>query len=241
MEYQDVILATFIERKNRFIAHCELESGEVIIAHVKNTGRGKEVFIPGAVVALQYCPSPKRKTSYDLIAVKKFKQWINIDSQLPNRLAYDGLLDGTIHLPGLSGEIATITREVRYGNSKFDLALMTSTGEKAFVEVKGMTLENEQIGAFPDAPTIRGKKHVHELRAALKEGYHSYLLFIIQFEQVQLATIHTAMQNDLRDEFAQAIEDGVQVLAYNCSVRSNTVTVKQSIPFVLDYAFIDPN
>ncbi len=241
MEYKDVILAAFIERVNRFIAHCRLETGELVVVHVKNTGRGKEVLLPGAVVALQHCPAPTRKTSYDLIAVKKKNAWFNIDSQLPNRLAYEGILDGKIILPGLAGEVTLLKREVRFENSKFDLALETTLGEKVFIEVKGMTLENLRIGAFPDAPTLRGKKHVHELADAIKEGYRSYVLFIIQFEEVQLATIHTAMQEELRNEFLQAMADGVQVLAYNCIVEPNTVTVKEAIPFELDYPFIDPN
>lgn len=145
-------IAFFIDRPNRFIAHCMKKDGEIIIAHVKNTGRGKEVLIPGAEVAIVFAPGPKRKTAYDLIAVKKKGDWFNIDSQLPNRLAIDGILDGTILLPGLTGPFTVYKREVTYLHSKFDIYLETVVGQKAFVEVKGMTLENKAIGAFPDAP-----------------------------------------------------------------------------------------
>ena len=123
MKYQQVETAFFIDRPNRFIAHCMKKDGEMIIAHVKNTGRGKEVLIPGAEVAIVFAPGPKRKTDYDLIAVKKKGDWFNIDSQLPNQLATDGILDGTILLPGLTGPFTACKREVTYLHSKFDIYL----------------------------------------------------------------------------------------------------------------------
>jgi sugar fermentation stimulation protein A len=240
MMYPEVKSAVFLERPNRFIAHCCLkETGEVIIAHVKNTGRGKEVLIPGAEVAVAYAPGPKRKTDYDLIAVKKQGNWFNIDSQIPNRLAYEGILAGEIQLPGIE-KIKYLKREVVYGNSKFDLYLETETGQKAFVEVKGMTLENGEVGAFPDAPTLRGLKHVKELIAAKKAGYEAYVLFIVQFETLHTATIHEEMQPTLAEAIKEAQACGVHVLAYNCYVQANQITVKQRIPFILDYPFEDP-
>ncbi|EPH99202.1 sugar fermentation stimulation protein [Enterococcus faecalis 13-SD-W-01] len=238
--YPEVKSAVFMERPNRFIAYCRLkETNEVIIAHVKNTGRGKEVLIPGAEVAVAYAPGPKRKTDYDLIAVKKQGNWFNIDSQIPNKLAYEGILDGKIQLPNIE-KIRSIRREVVYGNSKFDLYLEAETGLKAFVEVKGMTLENREVGAFPDAPTLRGLKHVKELTAAKKAGYEAYVLFIVQFETLHTATIHEEMQPALAEAIEEAQAQGVHVLAYNCSVQADEITVKQRIPFVLDYPFEDP-
>lgn len=242
MKYENIKMAHFIVRDNRFICHCQLiETGEVVIVHVKNTGRGKEVLLKGALVALHYQPSPKRKTDYDLIAVKKAEMWINIDSQLPNKLAYEGILTGKIKLPHFPGKLASLKRKVTYGNSKFDLFATSDTNAAAFIEVKGMTLENKGVGAFPDAPTLRGLKHVKELQVAFHAGYYAYILFIVQFEQISQATIHTAMQPQLAENFTLAIADGVEVLAYNCKVEPNQVTVKGQVPFDVTYPFVDPN
>ena len=241
MYYQDVEIAYFIERPNRFIAFCLNQKGEVLKTHVKNTGRGKELLLPGAEVALVHIPGTRRKTAYDLIAVKKGQHWFNIDSQLPNQLAIDGILAGTIQLPHLDGEIVTYKREVTFGKSKFDIYLETSCGQKAFVEVKGMTLENKAVGAFPDAPTIRGLKHVNELIHAYQEGYKSYIVFIAQFEHLHRATIHEQMQPELAAAFRAAQQAGVNVVVYNCQVTENQVRVKQAIPFDLETVFEDPN
>ncbi|EOL48947.1 sugar fermentation stimulation protein [Enterococcus phoeniculicola] len=242
MKYTNVCLAKFIERPNRFIAHCQLiDTGEEVIAHVKNTGRGKEVFFPGVEVALVYCPSKTRKTDYDLVAIKKKEAWFNIDSQIPNALAADGLLSGQIQLPGISGEIIHLKREKTFKHSKFDIYIETNQSEKIFVEVKGMTLENYQIGAFPDAPSLRGLKHVEELTLAQREGYQCYVLFIIQFEEVKLATIHTDMQPALYTAIQKGKQDGLQVLAYNCHVTPEEILIKNQIEFQLEYPFEDPN
>lgn len=241
MIYENVLLARFIERPNRFIAHCRLEAtGELVVVHVKNTGRGKEVLLPEALVSLQHTPSPKRKTAYDLIAVKKGNQWINIDSQIPNALAADGINSGLIQLPGLLGQITLLKREVTYGDSKFDIYFETDAGEKGFVEVKGMTLESQRVGAFPDAPTLRGKKHVLELAVARNAGYQTYLLFIAQFEKIDVATIHRQMQPDFYAAVVAAEGDGVPVLAYNCHVTDEAITVKGRVPFDADHSFKDP-
>lgn len=242
MKYPNVQLAYFIERPNRFIAHCRLmETNAEVITHVKNTGRGKEVFLPGAVVALSYQPSPKRKTDYDLIAVKKGSIWINIDSQVPNTLVNEALKNGQIVLPGLVGTIQTVKREQRFAHSKFDFLVETDADEQAFVEVKGMTLENKGIGAFPDAPTLRGLKHVTELMAATKAGYRCYVLFVVQFEEIKQATIHQEMQPAFAENVGAAIDQGVQVLAYNCHVTPATIELKSQVTFDLLQAFDDPN
>ncbi|MDT2704582.1 MULTISPECIES: DNA/RNA nuclease SfsA [Enterococcus] len=242
MNYENIKMAHFIIRDNRFICHCRLiKSNEVVTVHVKNTGRGKEVLIAGALVALNYQPSPNRKTDYDLVAVKKGLMWINIDSQLPNSLAYEGILSEKISLPHFPGKLISLKREVTYGNSKFDLFATSDAGAKAFIEVKGMTLENKEVGAFPDAPTLRGLKHVNELQVAHENGYFTYVLFIVQFEKIRLATIHTQMQPRLAESFALAMADGVEVLAYNCKVEPGEVTVKKQVPFDLTYPFVDPN
>ncbi|SAM63803.1 sugar fermentation stimulation protein [Enterococcus faecium] len=242
MKYSAIHLAIFIERSNRFIARCRLfDSGEEIVTHVKNTGRSKELLVPNALVAVNHQPSEKRKTAYDLIAVKKREMWINIDSQIPNALAAEGVLSGKITLPGLKGTINYLKREYTFERSKFDIYFETDFQEKGFVEVKGLTLENYRIGAFPDAPTLRGLKHVEELRLAQAMGYHCYLLFIVQFPNIQAATIHRVMQPKPYEAVEMAEGDGVQVLAYNCDVDQETISIKQAVPFDLEQAFIDPN
>lgn len=242
VEYPKVEVAQLIERKNRFIAHCYLPSeAREIVVHVKNTGRCRELFYPGVEVAVSYQASATRKTDYDLIAVKKGESWINIDSQVPNRLAYEGIRDGQIVLPGIVGKITTIRREVTFNHSRFDVYLETDQAEKVIVEVKGMTLENHQIGAFPDAPTERGLKHVRELIELGQEGYRVYVLFIVQMENIQLATIHKEMQPALATTIAEGQNSGLQVLAYTCQVTPSTIEVKEGIPFDLSAEFINPN
>ncbi|MBM7688927.1 sugar fermentation stimulation protein A [Enterococcus ureilyticus] len=240
--YPNVYLAHFIDRPNRFIAKCRLrESGEMVTVHVKNTGRCKELFYPEVEVALSYQPSPKRKTDYDLIAVKKKDAWFNIDSQVPNALAAQALVDGTIVLPDLKGKIVTVKREKKFAQSQFDILVETDTGHQAFVEVKGMTLENNKLGAFPDAPTLRGLKHVTELIEAIKEGYQSYVLFVIQFENVEAATIHTNMQPALAAMISSGQKQGLSVIAYNCRVTPDTIAIEHPVPFDVTKMFEDPN
>ncbi|MBO0452808.1 DNA/RNA nuclease SfsA [Candidatus Enterococcus murrayae] len=242
MKYSAIYLAIFIERSNRFIARCRLlNTGEEIITHVKNTGRSKELLLPNALVAVNHQPSDKRKTAYDLIAVKKGEMWINIDSQIPNALAAEGILSGKIKLPGLKGSINYLKREYTYERSKFDIYFETDQQEKGFVEVKGMTLENYEIGAFPDAPTLRGLKHVEELRLAQTMEYHCYVLFVVQFPTIQTATIHREMQPALYEAVEKAKADGVQILAYNCDVDQESISIKEAVPFDLNQKFIDPN
>ena len=242
MKYSAIHLAIFIERSNRFIARCRLlDTGEEIITHVKNTGRSKELLLPEVLVAVNHQPSAKRKTAYDLIAVKKGNMWINIDSQIPNALAAEGILTGKINLPELKGSINYLKREYTFEHSKFDIYFETDQQEKGFVEVKGMTLENHEIGAFPDAPTLRGLKHVEELRVAQSMGYHCYVLFVVQFPTIQAATIHREMQPVLYEAVKMAIADGVQILAYNCDVDQENISIKKAVPFDLEQKFIDPN
>lgn len=240
--YPNISLAHFIQRPNRFIAECQLqETGELVTVHVKNTGRCKELLHPNAEVVLSYQPSPKRKTEYDLIAVKKGAAWFNIDSQVPNALASQAIVDGTIILPGLKGKIVSLKREKRFAQSKFDILVETDTGNQAFIEVKGMTLENHALGAFPDAPTLRGLKHVGELIDAMKAGYQSYVLFVVQFEKVIAATIHTNMQPALAEMILSGQEQGLSVIAYNCCVTPDTIAIEHQVPFDVTKTFEDPN
>ncbi|MGX7264483.1 DNA/RNA nuclease SfsA [Enterococcus crotali] len=242
MTYPNVHLAHFIDRPNRFIAECRLqETGEMVTVHVKNTGRCKELFHPEVEVALSYQPSPKRKTDYDLIAVKKAAAWFNIDSQVPNALAAQAIEEGTIVLPELKGAVVSVKREKRFAQSQFDILVETDTGNQAFVEVKGVTLENKGLGAFPDAPTLRGLKHVTELIEAMEAGYQSYVLFVVQFEKITGATIHTAMQPALAQMIGSGQNKGLSVIAYNCSVTPDTIAIEHQVPFDVTKTFEDPN
>ncbi|MDH6364457.1 sugar fermentation stimulation protein A [Enterococcus sp. PF1-24] len=242
MKYSSIVLANFLKRENRFIATCRLQTTqEIVTVHVKNTGRCKEILIPGTLVALNYQPSPKRKTAYDLVAAKKADFWINIDSQLPNQLVHNGLKTGIINLSGLTGKLTEIKPEQTFQQSKFDFYIKTDQGEQAFIEVKGMTLENQQIGAFPDAPTLRGLKHVNELRQALTVGYRSYVIFVVQFAEIKEATIHKKMQPALVQAIELGQAEGLTVLAYNCQVTAETVELIGQVDFNLQADFIDPN
>ena len=237
--YPNVQVATLINRDNRFIARCLLESGEEVRVHVKNTGRCKELLIPGVNVSLSYQASPTRKTDYDLVAVEKKGKWINIDSQVPNQLAAEGIQSGEIILPFLKGNITEVRREVTYGASRFDICVTTDQAERVFVEVKGMTLEHNKKAAFPDAPSERALKHVTELSIARAEGYLTAVLFIIQLEEVELATIHEERQPKLQQAIEEGHEKGLEVLAYNCKVTPETIVLKESIPVDLAHDFVE--
>ena len=222
MKYNKVIKAKFIFRPNRFIAYCEVD-GEKETVHVKNTGRCRELLVPNSTVYLAVSDNPERKTKYDLIAVEKETArgniMINMDSQAPNSAAYEWMSSG-----GYFGEGVTVRREVTYGKSRFDLYI--EQGERrAFVEVKGVTLENDGVASFPDAPTERGIKHVNELVSAFEDGYEAYMLFVIQMKGV-----HTFKPNDethkaFGDALRHAAESGVKILAYDCAVSPNEMVV----------------
>ena len=222
MKYNKVIKAKFISRPNRFIAYCAVD-GEKETVHVKNTGRCRELLVPDSTVYLAVSDNPERKTKYDLIAVEKETAkgniMINMDSQAPNSAAYEWMSSG-----GYFGEGVTVRREVTYGKSRFDLYI--EQGERrAFVEVKGVTLENDGVASFPDAPTERGIKHVNELVSAFEDGYEAYILFVIQMKGV-----HTFKPNDethkaFGDALRHAAESGVKILAYDCAVSPNEMVV----------------
>lgn len=233
-KYEAIEIVTFKERQNRFIATCVKNTGEEIITHVKNTGRCKELLIPGVEVAVNFQDKPTRKTKYDLVAVKKNQAWFNIDSQLPNDLVEEGLKQNLIKFAILSGEVVRIKREFTYEDSRFDFFLETNKGEKLLVEVKGMTLENKGIGSFPDAPSTRGLKHVETLIEAKQEGYLRAVLFVVQFEKIKYAMINKEMQPELQEAFEKGVADGLEVLAYRCQVTPEEVTIQTQVPFKLN-------
>ncbi|MCI9100786.1 MAG: DNA/RNA nuclease SfsA [Lachnospiraceae bacterium] len=226
MRYTNVSRCRFLERPNRFLARVEME-GQEVLCHVKNTGRCRELLNPGAVVYLQKSDNPNRKTGYDLIAVEKGEMLINMDSQIPNYVAAEWLRKGSLFPEG-----ANIQMEKRYGNSRFDI--YAEAGErKAFLEVKGVTLEVEGQARFPDAPTERGVKHVRELMGCVQEGYEAYLLFVIQMTGIQ----SFAPNWDTHPAFGSALQEaaraGVQILAYDCQVRPDDIVLDQPVPVLL--------
>lgn len=219
---------TFIKRLNRFEALVDI-NGEVELVHVPNTGRCKELFIEGVTVLLEQRNGPHRKTKYELAMVYKGERLISIDSQLPNKLAAEAAGSGRI--PEISG-YDFIKRESVYGNSRFDLYL-ERPDSKCFVEVKGVTLENDEIAMFPDAPTERGTKHIYELMAARKEGYRAILLFVIQMKNVRYFTPNTKTDPDFASALAAAEKAGVEIYAYDCHVRESEIIFGQAIPVIL--------
>lgn len=228
MIYDRMVPGTFLERPNRFIAYVEIE-GRKETVHVKNTGRCAELLQTGVRVYLQESENPGRKTKWDLIAVEKGSRMVNMDSQIPNKVVKEWLEAGH-----LFENITRIQPEFTYGNSRFDL-YVEADGKRIFIEVKGVTLEQDGVVRFPDAPSDRAVKHVEELKAAVKEGYEAYVFFVIQMKDVRYFTpnmdTHPAFGEALRD----AARAGVHVLAYDCEVSSDRIAIADIVPVVLEY------
>lgn len=225
MYYQKVVEGIFIERPNRFIARVMLPEGEVI-AHVKNTGRCRELLIPGVRVYLEdHGENTLRKTRYSLISVWKKDMLINMDSQVPNAVAADALKRGLItELP----ETDLIKREKTFGDSRFDI-YYESGQRRGFLEVKGVTLEEDGVARFPDAPTVRGTKHIMELIKAKEEGYEASILFLVQMEGPKYFEPNKSMDPGFADAVELAKSRGVRVLAYDSIVTPNTIYIGKSI------------
>lgn len=232
MKYEGMIKATFIERPNRFIALCKV-NGEINKVHVKNTGRCAELLIEGVTVYLEESHDPKRKTKYSLIAVEKGARLINMDSQAPNQVVEEALVNGLIRLPGMEEGLTFIKREVTYGESRFDFYIETYE-KKGFIEVKGVTLEQEGYVMFPDAPTLRGLKHVEELAKAQEAGYNNYIIFVIQMTDVSYFKPHIERQEAFAKALKVAQSKGVKVLAYDCIVTPDSLTIHQDVTVKLD-------
>ena len=227
MKYGTVVPGRFLARPNRFIAHVELEGGTQI-CHVKNTGRCRELLVPGARVYLEdFGPDTRRKTRYDLIAVEKGDLLINMDSQAPNKAVGEFLRAGGLW------EAPTLVRpETKWGNSRFDFYLEQGD-RKAFLEVKGVTLEEKGLALFPDAPTLRGVKHLEELAAAAKAGYEAYALFLIQMKGVRTFRPNWALHPQFGQALADAAAAGVTALAYDCRVTPDSMVLDAPVPLDL--------
>ena len=222
MKYANMRPGIFLARPNRFIAYVEME-GQKQTVHVKNTGRCRELLTPGAAVWCEKSANPARKTGYDLIAVEKGTRLINMDSQAPNAAAAEWLRSGGL------GEIENLRAETVHGDSRFDFSF-TKEGKTCFLEVKGVTLEADGVCAFPDAPTIRGTKHLRGLTQAAREGYGAYVLFVIQMADVQYLHPNDATDPDFGAALREAAGNGVQILAMDCTVTVDSMTIRDPVP-----------
>ena len=231
MKYNKMIKAKFIERPNRFVAYCEI-NGEVEKVHVKNTGRCKELLSPGCEVYLEESDNPSRATRYSLITTKKGERLINIDSQVTNKMVLESLKDKSLVLPGFDEEIELIKSEKTYGNSRFDIYLEGKT-KKAFIEIKGCTLEIDNVVKFPDAKTERGVKHVKELIQAKEDGYLAYIIIVIQMEDVLYFTPNIEKHKEFADVLKEAEEKGVKVLAYDSIVDIDSIKLNKPVKVIL--------
>ena len=273
MKYEKIVQARFIERENRFVARVELvPDGEAVRAHVKNTGRCKELLLPGATVFLEDHAGRmgSRKMRYSLIAVVKETArqgadrsrasdgdqagsiLVNMDSQAPNKVVQEALTDGTIRLPGFAETLNAdktgaadrmrdaeclkpllIRPEVKFGDSRFDFYVESGGHRRAFIEVKGVTLEKGGHAKFPDAPTERGVKHIHELIGAREEGFGAYIIFVVQMEGMKDVSPNYETHPQFGEALAKAREVGVNILAYDCFVTQDSLKVKGPVDVII--------
>ena len=222
MRYEKIKSGIFIKRPNRFVAHV-LTEGKEEICHVKNTGRCRELLIPGVSVILAEGKGTGRKTKYDLVAVNKGGQWINMDSQAPNQAVWEWILEGN-----LFSKEARVQREKKYKASRFDL-YVEEKDRKAFLEVKGVTLEENQTAKFPDAPTARGIKHIQELIQCTEEGNEAYLIFVIQMKGIREFCPNWDTQPELGENLIKAKNAGVHILAWDCRVTESEMKLDQPV------------
>ena len=228
MKYDSMVLGRFLARPNRFIAHVKV-GGREIIAHVKNTGRCKELLLPGATVYLQDWGEEHfgRKTRYDLIAVEKGSLLVNMDSQAPNKVFSEWAKEGRF-VPGLT----YLKPEAKWGNSRFDFYWEAGT-RRGFVEVKGVTLEQDGLVRFPDAPTERGVKHLEELILAREEGYETAVCFVIQMEGMRVFSPNDETHPAFGAALRKAAAAGVNVIAMECCVAPDSLRITKEIPISL--------
>lgn len=226
MHYRNIHKGRFKERPNRFIAYIDID-GKREMVHVKNTGRCRELLRPGAAVYVQRSDNPGRKTAWDLIAVKKDGRIVNMDSQAPNKLVKEWLEEGH-----LFKNITRIKPEYTYGSSRLDL-YVEADGKKIFIEVKGVTLEEEGMARFPDAPSERAVRHVEELKAAVEDGYEAYVFFVVQMKGVRYLTPNMDTHPVFGRALADAADAGVHVVAYDCAVMEDAIHIDDEVPVIL--------
>ncbi len=224
MTYNNIKRGIFLSRPNRFIAHIEID-GKEEICHVKNTGRCKELLNPGARVLVQKSSNLERKTKYDLISVYKGKRLINMDSQAPNKVFGEW-----------AGEyfknISYIKPEAKYKNSRFDFYI-EAEGKKIFAEIKGVTLEDDGVVLFPDAPTERGVKHIKELCSAIDDGYEAYIFFVVQMEGVKYFTTNKNTHPEFALALKEAEKKGVNICCVDCYADETELKIKKEVKVIL--------
>ena len=226
MQYGKILPARFLSRPNRFVARVEAE-GEELVCHVKNTGRCRELLVPGATVWLEESPNPSRKTKFDLIAVEKGDRLINMDAQAPNKVFGEWAAAG-----GFREGLTLLRPETTYGSSRFDF-YWESSRSRGFVEVKGVTLEEDGVVRFPDAPTLRGVKHLDELVKAREAGYEAAVCFVIQMENVRWFAPNDVTHPEFGQALRRAAQAGVEILAMDCAVTPQSLTMGKSVPIRL--------
>lgn len=226
MTYSNISGAVFVDRPNRFIAHVELD-GHLQVCHVKNTGRCRELLVPDARVLVQRIDKPGRKTDLDLIGVWKGQRLINMDAAAPNRVFAEWALAGGF-LPGLT----LLKAEAVHGDSRFDFYLEAGP-RRGFVEVKGVTLEEDGVVRFPDAPTERGVKHLRGLERCVQEGYQAWAVFVIQMEGVRHFSPNWATHPQFGQALIQAQSAGVRLLAMDCHVTETSLAIRAQVPIKL--------
>ena len=226
MHYQQVIPGRFIRRPNRFIAQVETADG-IQTVHVKNTGRCRELLVPGATVYLERGTNPGRKTPYDLIAVEKGDLLINMDSQAPNKVFGEWAAAGGF-LPG----VTAIRSEYVYGDSRLDFCIETEKGPH-LVEVKGVTLEENGCARFPDAPTERGIKHIRELQRAAETGLDTTLFFVVQFQNAHSVAPNDDTHPAFGEALREAVAHNVKVCAFDCLVTPDSLSIRREVPVIL--------
>lgn len=228
MKYRKMIPAKFLERPNRFIAYVDI-AGKRTKVHVKNTGRCKELLQENATVYLEESDNKERSTAYDLVVVDKAGRLINMDSNAPNKVVGEWLEAG-----GLYEDVSLVKPEKTYGNSRFDFYVESASGKKAFLEVKGVTLEEDNVAAFPDAPSERAVKHVEELITAHQEGYEAYLVFVVQMKGVVRVEPNWSTQPAFGEALRRARKEGVKLLSYDCLVEQDSLQIDEAVPVVID-------
>ena len=226
MQYHAVVPGRFLSRPNRFSAHVETAEGRVV-CHVKNTGRCRELLIPGATVYLERAVNPDRKTAFDLIAVEKGPLLINMDAQAPNQIFGEFARSG-----GFLPEVSAVHSEYRYGGSRLDFCLETPRGPH-LVEVKGVTLEENGAACFPDAPTERGVKHLRELQGAAEKGLDASLVFVVQMKNVHSVAPNDATHPAFGAALREAAAAGVRIRAYDCAVTPDSIAIDLPVPVIL--------
>ena len=219
MTYRKIVKGTFVDRPNRFIAHVMVE-GELCTVHVKNTGRCRELLLPGVDVILEVADNPNRKTAYDLVTVhKEGIGLVNMDSQAPNKVVGEWLKSYE--------EVTCIKPEYTYGKSRIDFYFEDKDNNRCLMEVKGVTLERDKVAYFPDAPTLRGVKHLEELVGAAREGYKCYIAFVIQMEGVDMVYSNVETHPEFGEALEKAQKAGVKVLYLGCKVGEDSLMINR--------------